>query len=1254
MHSKWGQLQLCRLSALLLFAAIIVPARADELKPVQWRNATSAAVTTATTTASANAVLAGGTPKHVVVQFAKMPSPDQREAMRASGMTLLSYLGNNAFFALTSGTTPALTTAQNASLAVASDIQLGHKLHPMLLKGSIPDYAKFPVGSAQSKDALTTDAGNDFVAVYVIFHPDVDLATAGAAALTRHGGKIRDYLYSINGVVAWLPTNNLQTFTMEDEVQWVEPPLPPLATNNDSNRVITQADTVQAAPYNLSGSGIKVLVYDGGTALASHGDFGDRLTVHDSSGTIDHATHVSGTIGGSGALSSGQYRGMAPAVTIESYGFQYDGTGQFLYTNPGDMEADYGEAVNTYGAVVANSSIGTNTAGNGYSCDWEGDYGATDMVIDAMVRGSLGSPMRIIWANGNERGSGRCGTTYHTTAPPACAKNHIAVGAINSNDDSMTSFSSWGPSDDGRLKPDIVGPGCQSDGDGTVTSTVTSGGYSGMCGTSMAAPTVTGLCSLILQDYKAQFPGVDLPRNSTLKVLLAQYAVDLGAAGPDYKFGYGSVRVQTTIDGMRRQSFIEASVDHAEQKIYFVNVPAGASQLTATIAWDDPPGSPNVTPELVNDLDLLAVAPDGTTLAYPWTLDPANPSAAAVRTGADHVNNIEQVVVDSPAQGVWQLRVTGYNVPSGPQVFSLVTTPDMQLCASAGVVSLNSLKYACNTVATVTVVDCDLNTNPNTSETVQVNIASSSEPGGEILTLTEGASNSAVFTGSITLSPVNATGVLQVNAGDTVTATYIDADDGQGNANVAVTSNASVDCTSPAISGVTITNVGAVSATVNFATNEAARGTVRYGTACSQLIGNLTDVNFETGHSLKITGLSPMTTYFLEVEAQDDVGNTATDSNAGNCYTFTTGKRGTYWTQLFTSTSKFDLAGRSMVFTPDGSSDYYTACADSITSLPVDPSASTSLTLADDGYAQITLSGGKKVSLYGVQYGTAFVGSNGYITFGAGSTAYAESTSTHFQLPRVSVLFDDLNPASVGSVKWLQTTDALVVTWEGVPEFGVSTTNTFQAVMYFNGTIMLAWTAIASTDSLVGLSAGTGLPEDYLDVDLSGQGACPYVPGKASSPTPAAGASSMDYDMTLSWTAGLRAVSHNVYLGLTPEALDFMGNQTATTYTPGRLQGLTHYYWRIDEVNDAGVTTGDVWDFATTRLPPDFDADGDVDVEDYSLLQTCFTGSGVAVTATACGPARLDADSDVDGDDFTIFRRCLSGPSIAADSACLP
>ncbi|MEZ6083584.1 MAG: hypothetical protein R3E58_06460 [Phycisphaerae bacterium] len=115
-----------------------------------------------------------------------------------------------------------------------------------------------------------------------------------------------------------IPESNLDRLIDRDTVQWVEPPLPPLDGVNDQNRTRTQAEAAQAPPYSLDGSGVSVMVFDSGTADASHTDFGGRLTPRDLAIAVDHSTHVAGTIGGDGATSGGLYRGMAPGVLMES------------------------------------------------------------------------------------------------------------------------------------------------------------------------------------------------------------------------------------------------------------------------------------------------------------------------------------------------------------------------------------------------------------------------------------------------------------------------------------------------------------------------------------------------------------------------------------------------------------------------------------------------------------------------------------------------------------------------------------------------------------------------------------------------------------------------------------------------------------------------------------------------------------------------------------------------------------------------
>jgi hypothetical protein len=295
---------------------------------------------------------------HLLVRFAQPVKAEQKAGLSQAGVALLSYLGDNAFFASTPArgvNAGALT--QIPGLIEARAIDRAWKLHPGISANVIPDHAIID----------NNDPDNPTVAAYLLFHQDVDLATTGVDVASRHGAAIVSRLDSVNGLVVELPWAEVTGLADDDAVQWIEWPLPPMSEINDSNRTITEADIVQAAPYDLDGSGITVLVYDGGTARASHVDFQDRLTVNDLSGMSDHATHVSGTIGGAGVHDSA-FKGMAPKVQIVSYGFEYDGSDIFLYSNPGDIEADYNEAINDYGANISNNSIGTNTETNGFDC----------------------------------------------------------------------------------------------------------------------------------------------------------------------------------------------------------------------------------------------------------------------------------------------------------------------------------------------------------------------------------------------------------------------------------------------------------------------------------------------------------------------------------------------------------------------------------------------------------------------------------------------------------------------------------------------------------------------------------------------------------------------------------------------------------------------------------------------------------------------------------------------------------------------
>lgn len=1061
---------------------------------IRWHSgAVTAVQQTPAQAADALLLISKSAARHAVVQFSAPLTQTQRRELAAAGVELEAYVGGNAYFAYLPAPVNRDRLAQIASLTAGLSVQTDWKLHPKLIAGEIA-----PWSIVENKDEQ-----NPTVGAYILFHPDTPAATQGALLVRKIGGTVRSTLESINALVIEAPYKNLKTLAAEDGVQWVEPPLPQFAPVNDSNRALVGAGLAQAPPYGLTGAGVDVLVYDAGQ-VSAHADFDTRLTVgaSDTSGVQLHSTHVAGTVAGSGAESGGQFKGMAPGANIVSYGFEQEGGLQpgFLYTDPGDLEADYSEAINTYGADISNNSIGSNVESNGFDCTWQGDYGLCSQLIDEIVRGGVsnGAPFRIVWANGNERQGTRCDIegfgSYYSVAPPACAKNHITVGALNSNDDSVTTFTSWGPTDDGRMKPDISGPGCQSDGDLGVTSCSVGGGYTQLCGTSMAAPTICGLSALLLEDYRIHYPGEPDFRNSTLKMFLAHAAQDIQNAGPDYQTGYGSVRIVPSIEFMRSGNFVEASVDGGASYNLVVIVNPGDPQLKITLAWDDAPSAPNALGSLVNDLDLVVTSPTGIR-HYPWTLDPANPGAPAARSGENHLDNIEQVLVDSPEAGGWTVEVRGTNVASGSQVFSIGATPLLINCSSAGIVRLDRAKYNCDGgTATVRVVDCDLNTDDTTIQTVNVLVSSTSEPAGEMVLLTETSPEAAAFLGTIDLSTGGGEGVLAIAAGDTITAEYIDADDGSGGTNVHVTSGSTVDCTPPSVTNISVSDIRPSAATITITADEPVSARIRYGTACGELKDALFRAQFNTTHEFRVTGLDDLTTYYFAIDITDEAANGATDDNDGDCHTFSTPVRPVFFTEQFVSDNV--LPGNFVIFTPNKSNDFYSACFGPLLgSLPIDPTGGTALPPADDEPTLVTLSGGAEVSLYGVGYSSFYVSPNGYVTFGAPDFNYSETYAAHFALPRVAAWFDDMNTNEAGVVSWKQLPDRVAITWEGVSEFFLANANTFQIVLYFDGRIQIAWGEMDSNDGITGLSRGIGVDPDFLADDYLAFGMCgPQAP----------------------------------------------------------------------------------------------------------------------------------------------------------------
>jgi hypothetical protein len=445
----------------------------------------------------------------------------------------------------------------------------------------------------------------------------------------------------------------------------------------------------------LSGDGYDRLgEWDEGGVRTTHQEFTDqgdtRVTVKDGAPTSSHSTHVAGTLIAAGVNSAAQ--GMAYSAELDCYDWNNDNN------EMSQAAAD--------GMEISNHSYNFIT-GWYWSGGWEwsgnpaidpnedyrfGFYSQQTRALDGIVwYAPYYLPVR---SAGNDRGEGPGGSGPENDGGPdgydcipeeSIAKNIMTVGAVRQVTDYtgpesvlMSSFSSWGPADDGRIKPDIVGKGVSVFSTGPNADN----NYYSSDGTSMSSPSVAGSMAL-LQHYHQELFGSSMLA-STLKGLVLHTADEAGSdEGPDYRFGWGlmnSFRAAEVITKDTLQNLIDEIVMlNGEEYTREVTIPAD-STLRVTICWTDPKGSPvNAQlnprdPMLVHDLDLWVTNTAGSTF-YPYSLDPDNPSAAATKAGKNNVDNVEMVFIPNTPPGTYTIHV-GHDgdLEEGEQTFSLIVT----------------------------------------------------------------------------------------------------------------------------------------------------------------------------------------------------------------------------------------------------------------------------------------------------------------------------------------------------------------------------------------------------------------------------------------------------------------------------------------------------------------------------------------------------------------------------------------------------
>jgi hypothetical protein len=452
-------------------------------------------------------------------------------------------------------------------------------------------------------------------------------------------------------------------------------------TQNRDAAISSGANLLYPAPYNLGGAGVKVGVWDAGRVRNTHQEFNtNRVVNRNATAPLDdHATHVAGTVGASGFTASA--KGMAPSVAIDSW----------------DWNGDYAEMTSSGAATVSGDTTKIPLSNHSYGYD----AGTADMGVynnESVETDQLAVAMPyylICWAAGNEQDLLTAKGGFQSITYNGLSKNILTVGAVNDaisggvrspSAGTMSDFSSWGPSDDGRIKPDVVANGT------TVNSPIDTSNtaYASYSGTSMAAPSATGSAALLAQLYAREFAGQRM-RSSMLKGLLIHTADDLGNAGPDYKFGWGLINVKAAADvimahkaSLTAPKMIEDTLTAAVISRTHTFQWDGVSPIRVTLCWTDPVGTAQADnsrdPNLRYNLDLTVTTP-GSTLLRPYVMPfVGNWSDAAMNsvatTGKNNVDNVEQVYVSAPNQaGTYTVTVSRDGaLTTSSQVYSLIVT----------------------------------------------------------------------------------------------------------------------------------------------------------------------------------------------------------------------------------------------------------------------------------------------------------------------------------------------------------------------------------------------------------------------------------------------------------------------------------------------------------------------------------------------------------------------------------------------------
>jgi serine protease AprX len=673
-------------------------------------------------------------PSRSIIQFEGPITPADRNALQQTGVTIIEYLPDYAY----------LVRGQPDQLAAAAALPRVYSQTPFTTADKLAPVLLSVITQGLLQEALPlTIRGWEGGSA-----PDEAIISLGLDP---------DQAFDID---------QIQTIIAHPAIRWVEPVMEYRLQNNEARTIMS----VPAAweHHGLFGAGQVVGIADSGLdtgdletmspdfagrivathVLANGGDLGDEF---------GHGTHVAGSLAGAGVQSGadpatqqyeGSFAGVAPEASLVIQAFEVDNDGIVTGLELGP-EAIFAQAYASGARIHSNSWGGITgipfldpaavfggypetsrdtdafiwqhpdtaiffAAGNSGNDGWYIFNGCLpieqDGVVDLDSLNAPGTAKNVITVGATENirtDAPRSDAIWSNVDPTCFGLEPLASDLISDNPNGIAAFSSRGPTDDGRLKPDLVAPGTNvlsnrshdPDATGTLWGLYDANPhYQFSGGTSMATPLAAGAGVLVREWLGRQ--GLTNPSAAAIKAVLLNTTVDIapGQYGtgttqeipfsrPNPVSGWGRVDLGFLAEPEPYRLWlddqpnglatgqVQTYQDRAEKPLFVVD---DSQPLRITLAWTDPPASLSAARQLVNDLDLVVIDPDGRQY---W---------GNQATGGDRINNVEGVIITKPEPGAYQVEVRAHNVPIESQPYALavagpIAPPTLVLEANTGI-----------------------------------------------------------------------------------------------------------------------------------------------------------------------------------------------------------------------------------------------------------------------------------------------------------------------------------------------------------------------------------------------------------------------------------------------------------------------------------------------------------------------------------------------------------------------------------------